>query len=57
MICGLVGFTNIRTLYLSLPRIVTSSEDSHDLAVQQRLWMVSEELTGVTYPVPITLPR
>jgi NAD(P)-dependent dehydrogenase (short-subunit alcohol dehydrogenase family) len=39
------------------PRIVTSSEDSHDLAVQQRLWMVSEELTGVTYPVPITLPR
>jgi NAD(P)-dependent dehydrogenase (short-subunit alcohol dehydrogenase family) len=33
------------------PRIVTSSEDSHDLAVQQRLWAVSEELTGVTFPV------
>jgi len=33
------------------PRIVTSSPDSHDLAVQQRLWTVSEELTGVTFPV------
>ena len=33
------------------PRIATSSPDSHDLAVQQRLWTVSEELTGVTFPV------
>ncbi|MFD2339957.1 SDR family NAD(P)-dependent oxidoreductase [Clavibacter tessellarius] len=33
------------------PKIVTSSPDSHDLAVQQRLWTVSEELTGVTFPV------
>ncbi|WP_284756706.1 SDR family NAD(P)-dependent oxidoreductase [Curtobacterium sp. ME-Dv--P-122a] len=33
------------------PRIVTSSADSHDLDVQQHLWTVSEELTGVTFPV------
>ncbi|UWD79178.1 SDR family NAD(P)-dependent oxidoreductase [Curtobacterium flaccumfaciens] len=33
------------------PRIVTSSTDSHDLGVQQHLWTVSEELTGVTFPV------
>ena len=33
------------------PRLVTSSPESYDLAVQQRLWAVSEELTGVTFPV------
>ena len=33
------------------PELVTSSPDSHDEAVQQRLWTVSEELTGVTFPV------
>lgn len=33
------------------PRLVTSSPESHDQAVQQRLWTVSEELTGVTFPV------
>ena len=33
------------------PKPVTSSPDSHDQAVQQRLWTVSEELTGVTFPV------
>jgi NAD(P)-dependent dehydrogenase (short-subunit alcohol dehydrogenase family) len=32
------------------PKIVASSEKSHDLAVQRRLWAVSEELTGVVYP-------
>ncbi|HWS31813.1 MAG TPA: SDR family NAD(P)-dependent oxidoreductase [Actinoplanes sp.] len=32
------------------PRLVTSSPDSHDTAVQQRLWAVSEDLTGVTFP-------
>ncbi|MFX0573789.1 SDR family NAD(P)-dependent oxidoreductase [Nocardia nepalensis] len=32
------------------PKLVTSSPDSHDQAVQQRLWTVSEELTGVTFP-------
>lgn len=35
----------------SYPKLVTSSADSYDLAVQQRLWVVSEELTGVTFPV------
>jgi len=33
------------------PKLVESSDDSHDIAVQQRLWTVSEELTGVTFPV------
>ena len=33
------------------PRVVTSSPESYDLAVQQRLWAVSEDLTGVTFPV------
>lgn len=33
------------------PKIVESSARSHDLAIQQRLWTVSEELTGVTFPV------
>ncbi|MEV0062045.1 SDR family NAD(P)-dependent oxidoreductase [Nocardia sp. NPDC050718] len=32
------------------PKLVTSSADSHDQAVQQRLWNVSEQLTGVTFP-------
>ena len=33
------------------PKLVASSPDSYDLAVQQRLWTVSEELTGVAFPV------
>jgi NAD(P)-dependent dehydrogenase (short-subunit alcohol dehydrogenase family) len=33
------------------PRLVSSSAQSHDEDVQHRLWAVSEELTGVTYPV------
>jgi NAD(P)-dependent dehydrogenase (short-subunit alcohol dehydrogenase family) len=33
------------------PKLVASSRDSHDEAAQQRLWDVSEELTGVTFPV------
>ncbi|MCW6009105.1 SDR family NAD(P)-dependent oxidoreductase [Micromonospora sp. CPCC 205371] len=33
------------------PRLVTSSDQSHDQAVQRRLWDVSEQLTGVTYPI------
>jgi NAD(P)-dependent dehydrogenase (short-subunit alcohol dehydrogenase family) len=33
------------------PKVVRSSTQSHDEAQQQRLWEVSEELTGVTYPV------
>ncbi|WP_051707921.1 MULTISPECIES: SDR family NAD(P)-dependent oxidoreductase [unclassified Streptomyces] len=34
------------------PKPVTSSPDSYDRATQQRLWTVSEKLTGVTFPVP-----
>lgn len=33
------------------PRLVTSSPLSYDLATQQRLWAVSEDLTGVKFPV------
>jgi len=33
------------------PKVVGSSKKSHDAERQRRLWTVSEELTGVTYPV------
>ncbi|HZB31210.1 MAG TPA: SDR family NAD(P)-dependent oxidoreductase [Streptosporangiaceae bacterium] len=33
------------------PTLVESSERSHDDATQRRLWSISEELTGVTFPV------
>jgi NAD(P)-dependent dehydrogenase (short-subunit alcohol dehydrogenase family) len=33
------------------PVVVASSRPSHDVAAQRRLWTVSEELTGVTFPV------
>jgi NAD(P)-dependent dehydrogenase (short-subunit alcohol dehydrogenase family) len=33
------------------PKIVGSSKRSHDAEKQKRLWSVSEELTGVVYPV------
>jgi NAD(P)-dependent dehydrogenase (short-subunit alcohol dehydrogenase family) len=33
------------------PKLVTSSPASYDMAVQQRLWAVSEDLTGVRFPV------
>jgi NAD(P)-dependent dehydrogenase (short-subunit alcohol dehydrogenase family) len=33
------------------PKVVASSDKSHDVDVQRRLWAVSEELTGVIYPV------
>jgi NAD(P)-dependent dehydrogenase (short-subunit alcohol dehydrogenase family) len=33
------------------PTLTHSSRRSHDTAVQRRLWAVSEELTGVTFPV------
>ncbi|EXG81180.1 SDR family NAD(P)-dependent oxidoreductase [Cryptosporangium arvum] len=33
------------------PHLVTSSPQSYDVALQQRLWSVSEDLTGVTFPV------
>ena len=34
------------------PKVVASSRASHDTDAQRRLWTVSEELTGVTFPVP-----
>jgi len=33
------------------PKLVESSPESHAEDVQQRLWTVSEELTGVTFPL------
>jgi NAD(P)-dependent dehydrogenase (short-subunit alcohol dehydrogenase family) len=41
------GFAELR----GYPRVVASSDKSHDVDVQRRLWTVSEELTGVVYPV------
>jgi NAD(P)-dependent dehydrogenase (short-subunit alcohol dehydrogenase family) len=32
------------------PKLVPSSDQSHDLDLQRRLWSVSEELTGVVFP-------
>jgi NAD(P)-dependent dehydrogenase (short-subunit alcohol dehydrogenase family) len=37
------------------PKVVASSDRSHDAALQQRLWTVSEELTGVTYPIGVAV--
>jgi NAD(P)-dependent dehydrogenase (short-subunit alcohol dehydrogenase family) len=33
------------------PKVVGSSAQSHDAELQRRLWAVSEELTGVVYPI------
>jgi NAD(P)-dependent dehydrogenase (short-subunit alcohol dehydrogenase family) len=33
------------------PKVVASSRASHDTDAQRRLWAVSEELTGVSFPV------
>jgi len=33
------------------PKLARSSGQSHDTAIQRRLWTASEELTGVTFPV------
>ncbi|MGV0048616.1 SDR family NAD(P)-dependent oxidoreductase [Mycobacterium colombiense] len=33
------------------PKVVASSERSHDVAAQRKLWTVSEDLTGVVYPL------
>ena len=41
------GFAEMR----GYPKVVASSGRSHDVDLQRRLWAVSEELTGVTYPV------
>ncbi len=41
------GFQELR----GYPKLVTSTSQSHDEGLQERLWTVSEELTGVTFPV------
>lgn len=41
------GFAQTR----GYPKVVGSSRKSHDVQRQRRLWSVSEELTGVVYPV------
>ncbi|MGV0740753.1 SDR family NAD(P)-dependent oxidoreductase [Mycolicibacterium sp. XJ870] len=41
------GFRELR----GHPKLVNSSEQSHDPDIQRRLWTVSEELTGVSFPV------
>nr|CRL69368.1 short chain dehydrogenase [Mycolicibacterium komanii] len=33
------------------PKLVASSAQSHDQEIQHRLWTMSEELTGITYPI------
>src|SRR6266852_2001241 len=35
------------------PKLAESSNQSHDTAIQRRLWTVSEELTGVTFPAAL----
>ena len=37
------------------PVVVASSRASHDVDAQHRLWTISEKLTGVTFPVPVTV--
>ena len=41
------GFGQVR----GYPKVVASSAQSHDAELLRRLWAVSEELTGVVYPV------
>jgi NAD(P)-dependent dehydrogenase (short-subunit alcohol dehydrogenase family) len=41
------GFSGTR----GYPKLARSSRQSHDTAIQRRLWTVSEELTGVRFPV------
>jgi len=41
------GFGQMR----GYPKVVSSSNQSHDESLQRRLWEVSEKLTGVVYPV------
>ena len=41
------GFYGLR----GYPKVVPSSDQSYDTNLQHRLWAVSEELTGVKYPI------
>jgi hypothetical protein len=38
------------------PELTKSSRQSHDEELRRRLWDVSEELTGVTFPISATQP-
>jgi NAD(P)-dependent dehydrogenase (short-subunit alcohol dehydrogenase family) len=38
--------------FTGYPVLVQSSDRSHELSAQRRLWEISEQLTGVTYPLP-----
>ena len=40
-----------RLQYTGYPTRVDSSADSHDVEAQRRLWTISEQLTGVSYPI------
>ena len=40
-----------RLQYTGYPTRVDSSTDSHDVEAQRRLWTISEQLTGVSYPI------
>ena len=40
-----------RSEYAGPPVLVRSTPESHDEAIARRLWTVSEQLTGVPYPV------
>jgi NAD(P)-dependent dehydrogenase (short-subunit alcohol dehydrogenase family) len=44
---GPSGFLEAR----GYPKLVRSSAQSHDRDIQRRLWTISEELTGVAYPI------
>jgi NAD(P)-dependent dehydrogenase (short-subunit alcohol dehydrogenase family) len=44
---GPSGFLELR----GYPKLVSSNRRSQDVAVQRRLWSVSEALTGVVYPL------
>ena len=38
------------------PKLTKSSKRSHDAAIQRRLWTVSEQLTGITFPLQELTP-
>ena len=40
-----------RLQYTGYPTRVESSADSHDVEAQRRLWTISEQFTGVSYPI------
>jgi NAD(P)-dependent dehydrogenase (short-subunit alcohol dehydrogenase family) len=45
-----------RAQFTGYPTLVESSARSHDPQAQRRLWQQSEQMTGVTYPLPLGEP-